>query len=42
MALRLEKWLGPKNGGAADAWLAQQAVYDLWQARKVVAPKIKG
>lgn len=41
MALRLEKWLGPENGAAADAWLAQQAAYDLWQARKAVAPKIK-
>ena len=40
MALRLEKWLGPENGAAADAWLAQQAVYDLWQARKAAAPKI--
>ena len=41
MALRLEKWLGPENGGAADTWLAQQAAYDLWQARKAAAPKIK-
>ena len=40
MALRLEKWLGPENGGSADAWLAQQAAYDLWQTRKVAAPKI--
>lgn len=41
MALRLEKWLGPENGAAAATWLAQQAVYDLWQARKAAAPKIK-
>lgn len=34
MALRLEKWLGPQRGGSADAWLAQQAAYDLWRARK--------
>lgn len=40
MALRLERWLGPERGGAADTWLAQQAAYDLWQARKAVAPKI--
>jgi addiction module HigA family antidote len=40
MALRLEKWLGPESGGSADAWLAQQAAYDLWQTRKAVAPKI--
>lgn len=40
MALRLEKWLGPEHGGAADTWLAQQAAYDLWRARKAVAPKI--
>ena len=41
MALRLENWLGAEIGGAADAWLAQQAAYDLWQARKAVAPRIK-
>jgi addiction module HigA family antidote len=34
MALRLEGWLGVKNGGHADLWIAQQAGYDLWQARK--------
>lgn len=34
MALRLEKWLGVERGGAAEAWLAQQAAYDLWQARE--------
>ena len=33
MALRLEKWLGVENGGRADLWLAEQAAYDLWQAR---------
>jgi antitoxin HigA-1 len=33
MALRLEKWLGAKNGGRADLWLAEQSTYDLWQAR---------
>ena len=33
MALRLEKWLGVENGGRADLWLAEQASYDLWQAR---------
>jgi plasmid maintenance system antidote protein VapI len=24
------------HGGAAEVWLAQQAAYDLWQARQVV------
>ncbi|MFP3335353.1 HigA family addiction module antitoxin, partial [Pseudomonas sp. SIMBA_064] len=33
MALRLEQWLGIENGGRADLWIAQQAAYDLWQAR---------
>ena len=40
MALRLEGWLGVENGGRADAWVAQQAVYDLWKARKTGAPKV--
>lgn len=34
MALRLELWLGEKNGGNADLWLRQQAAYDLWRARQ--------
>lgn len=34
MALRLESWLGLENGGRTDLWIAQQAAYDLWQARK--------
>jgi len=33
MALRLEAWLGVDRGGRADLWLAEQAAYDLWQAR---------
>jgi addiction module HigA family antidote len=33
MALRIERWLGRAHGGAAEVWLAQQAAYDLWQAR---------
>jgi antitoxin HigA-1 len=41
MALRLEGWLGVKNGGRADLWVSQQAAYDLWQARKAGAPKVK-
>ena len=41
MALRLEGWLGIENGGHADAWISQQASYDLWQARKAGAPKVK-
>jgi len=40
MALRIEGWLGVKNGGRADLWLAQQAAYDLWKARKAGAPKV--
>jgi len=41
MALRLEGWLGLENGGRADLWIAQQAAYDLWQARKHGAPKVQ-
>ena len=40
MALRIEGWLGVENGGRADAWIAQQAAYDLWKARKAGAPKV--
>ena len=40
MALRLEKWLGANKGGRADVWLAQQAAYDLWQARKVTKERL--
>ncbi len=36
MALRIERWLGRDHGGSAEVWLAQQAAYDLWQARQVV------
>lgn len=41
MALRLEGWLGVENGGRADLWIAQQATYDLWKARKAGAPKVE-
>ncbi|MEO6986695.1 MAG: HigA family addiction module antitoxin [Paralcaligenes sp.] len=41
MALRLEGWLGVKNGGRADLWLGQQAAYDLWKAREAGAPKVQ-
>ena len=41
MAIRLEQWLGVENGGRADLWLAEQASYDLWQARKAFKPKVK-
>ena len=41
MAARLEGWLGIENGGRADLWLGQQAVYDLWQARQAGAPKVQ-
>jgi antitoxin HigA-1 len=40
MALRLEAWLGVENGGRADLWVAQQAAYDLWQARVHGVPKV--
>ena len=40
MALRIERWLGRDHGGAAEVWLAQQAAYDLWQAR-VAAKALK-
>jgi addiction module HigA family antidote len=36
MALRIERWLGRDHGGAAEVWQAQQAAYDLWQARQAV------
>lgn len=41
MALRIEKWLGVENGGRADLWLAEQASYDLWQARSKFKAKVK-
>ncbi len=41
MALRLEGWLGVENGGRADLWMAQQAAFDLWLARKAGKPKVR-
>ncbi|MDH5553353.1 MAG: hypothetical protein OEX82_08480 [Nitrosomonas sp.] len=41
MALRIKGWLGVENGGSADLWIAQQAAYDLWIARKDGLPKVK-
>lgn len=41
MALRIEAWLGVENGGSADAWLAQQTAYDLWQAREAGLPTVQ-
>ena len=41
MALRLEAWLGPENGGSADLWLRMQTTYDLWQARQVSKPMLR-
>jgi addiction module HigA family antidote len=41
MALRIEQWLGVENGGRADLWLAEQASYDLWQARKSFKQKVQ-
>lgn len=40
MALRIEQWLGVENGGRADVWLAEQASFDLWQARQHFMPKV--
>ncbi|OGT05944.1 MAG: addiction module antidote protein, HigA family [Gallionellales bacterium RBG_16_57_15] len=34
MALRLEAWLGKERGGHADAWIAEQCAYDMWQAEQ--------
>ncbi|MEB2318541.1 MAG: HigA family addiction module antitoxin [Pseudomonadota bacterium] len=36
MAMRIERWLGRDQGGAAEVWLAQQSAYDLWRARRAV------
>ncbi len=41
MALRLEKWLKKVRGVRADLWIAEQASYDLWQARRKFKPKVK-
>ncbi|CBK41862.1 putative Antidote of proteic killer gene system [Nitrospira defluvii] len=41
MALRLEGWLGVKHGGRPDVWVAQQAAYDLWRARKAGMPRVR-
>lgn len=41
MALRLEGWLGVENGGRADLWIAEQAAYDLWQAREAGMPEVQ-
>ena len=41
MALRIEQWLGVENGGRADLWMAEQASYDLWQARKSFKTKVQ-
>jgi addiction module HigA family antidote len=41
MALRLEAWLGVENGGRADLWLAEQAAYDLWQARQAGVTNVR-
>lgn len=41
MALRLEGWLGVGNGASADAWISQQAAYDLWKARAAGMPAVQ-
>lgn len=40
MAVRIERWLGVERGGSADVWLAQQAQFDLWQARHREPPVV--
>ncbi|SDW69730.1 HigA family addiction module antitoxin [Thiocapsa roseopersicina] len=40
MALRLEAWLGTKQGDRAEYWLSQQLAYDVWQARQKPRPAI--
>ncbi len=34
MALRIEDWLGVKNGGRAENWTGMQLNYDMWHARQ--------
>src|SRR3990172_4471695 len=34
LARRIEAWLGPENGGAAETWLRMQVDYDLWQSNR--------
>lgn len=41
LARRLEAWLGPERGGRAELWLGQQLDYDLWQAKRKPAPRVK-
>ena len=41
MALRIEAWLGVERGGETRLWLAEQSAYDLLQARKAGALKVK-
>ena len=35
MALRNEAWLGTARGGEARLWLAEQSVFDVWQAKQL-------
>ena len=39
MALRIEKWLGVKNGGSAEIWLNQQARFNQWQTKSLDSKK---
>jgi antitoxin HigA-1 len=42
MARRLEAWLnGPEHGPSAESWLRGQLTYDLWQAERAPAPRVK-
>ena len=33
MALKIEAWLGPENGGRAELWAGMQLDHDMWKAR---------
>jgi addiction module HigA family antidote len=41
LAVRLEAWLGPENGGRAERWIGQQMAHDLWLARAKGAPDVR-
>lgn len=40
LALRLEAWLTPEQGGRAELWLGQQMEYDLYQAARKRRPNV--
>ena len=42
MAIRIEKWLGVKNGGSSEVWLNQQARFNEWQIKRMDSTKQEG